>query len=105
MDSDMKFRLNKFDKLTLYNGNTLILEDGSTKIICEIGWENARLIMLKYLQQADDYERTQIWHELYDDLSYEELEDKYLEATNEVDNLKEEIENLRQSKDRKVFDY
>lgn len=105
MDANMAFKLNKFDKVTLLGNSTLILEDGSTKIRCEIGWENARSIMLQYLQQADDEERTQIWHELYDDLSYEELEERYLEASNEVDNLKAEIENLRQSKSHTVFDY
>lgn len=105
MDADMKFRLNKFDKAILYNGNTLILEDGSTKVKCEIGWEHARNIALQYLQQADDKERTELFKELYDGLSYEELEDKYLEASNEVDNLKAEIENLRQNKSRTAFNY
>lgn len=104
MDANMAFKLNKFDKVTLLDNQTLIFEDEATDIRCEIGWRNARKIALQYLKQADDKERESVSKELYD-LSYGELEDKYLEASNEVDNLKAEIENLRQSKDRKVFNY
>lgn len=105
MDANMKFKLNKFDKVTLLDNSTLILEDGDVEIRHELGWQNVKKIVLQYLQKTDDYERTKVWHELYDGLSYEELEDKYLEATNEVDDLKAEIENLRQSKSHTVFDY
>lgn len=105
MDANITFKLDKFDKVTLLDNSTLIFEGGDIDIRHEIGWQNARKIVLEYLKQADDKERTEVFKELYDGLSYEELEDKYLEASNEVDNLKAEIENLRQSKDRKVFDY
>ena len=73
----------------------MTFSDGDIEINQEIGWCNTRRIALQYLQQADDKERTKIWHQLYDDLSYEELEAKYLEASNEVDGLKAEIENLQ----------
>jgi cell division protein FtsB len=104
MDANITFKLDKFDKVTLLDNSTLILEDGATDIRCEIGWQNARKIALQYLQQADDKERVEIFNKSCD-LDYGKLEDKYLEASNEVDNLKAEIENLRQSKDRKAFDY
>lgn len=105
MDGNFEIRLNEFDIVNVRNGDTLVTNNGDIEINQKIGWQNVRRIALQYLRQADDKERTQIWHELYDDLSYEELEAKYLEASNEADNLKAEIENLRQSKDRKVFDY
>jgi|GEM_PF-2628000 len=105
MEGDFKIKLTKFDTIDLLDNNTLVLGDGDLEFKQVIGWQNARKIALQYLKQADDKERTEVFKELYDGLSYEELEDKYLEASNEVDNLKAEIENLRQSKDRKVFDY
>jgi ABC-type multidrug transport system ATPase subunit len=104
MDANMTFKLNKFDKVTLLDNSTLIFEDDATDIRYEIGWRNARKIALQYLKQADDKERESISKELYD-ISYGELEAKYLEASNEADNLKEEIESLRQSKSRNTFNY
>lgn len=105
MDGNFNIKVGKFDNVSLQSVSTLVIDDGNTRAQITLEWKNLYKIVLQYLQQADDEERTKIWHELYDDLSYEELEAKYLEASNEADNLKAEIESLRQSKDRKVFDY